>query len=64
VSGSAGTLARRLGTGDAVIIGLGSMMGAGVFAAFGPAAIAPPHSTAQPQARATRLSTRMIGFIN
>jgi APA family basic amino acid/polyamine antiporter len=38
VSGSAGTLARRLGTGDAVIIGLGSMMGAGVFAAFGPAA--------------------------
>lgn len=33
-----GSLARRLGTGDAVIIGLGSMMGAGVFAAFGPAA--------------------------
>lgn len=33
-----GTLARRLGTGDAVVIGLGSMMGAGVFAAFGPAA--------------------------
>lgn len=31
-------LARRLGTGDAVLIGLGSMMGAGVFAAFGPAA--------------------------
>ena len=29
-----------------------------------PAAIAPPHSTAQPQARARRLSTRMIGFIN
>jgi APA family basic amino acid/polyamine antiporter len=32
------TLARRLGTGDAVVIGLGSMIGAGVFAAFGPAA--------------------------
>jgi basic amino acid/polyamine antiporter, APA family len=31
-------LARRLGTGDAVVIGLGSMMGAGVFAAFAPAA--------------------------
>jgi basic amino acid/polyamine antiporter, APA family len=31
-------LARRLGTVDAVVIGLGSMMGAGVFAAFGPAA--------------------------
>jgi basic amino acid/polyamine antiporter, APA family len=31
-------LTRRLGTGDAVVIGLGSMMGAGVFAAFGPAA--------------------------
>jgi basic amino acid/polyamine antiporter, APA family len=31
-------LARRLGTADAVMIGLGSMIGAGVFAAFGPAA--------------------------
>jgi APA family basic amino acid/polyamine antiporter len=31
-------LARRLGTSDAVIIGLGSMIGAGVFAAIGPAA--------------------------
>ncbi len=31
-------LARRLGTFDAVVIGLGSMMGAGVFAAIGPAA--------------------------
>src|SRR5690606_33345804 len=31
-------LARRLGTFDAVTIGLGSMIGAGVFAAFGPAA--------------------------
>ncbi|MGI8678222.1 MAG: APC family permease [Jatrophihabitans sp.] len=31
-------LARRLGTFDAVLIGLGSMIGAGVFAAFGPAA--------------------------
>jgi basic amino acid/polyamine antiporter, APA family len=31
-------LARRLGTFDAVVIGLGSMIGAGVFAAFGPAA--------------------------
>ncbi|MFB9730875.1 APC family permease [Ornithinimicrobium kibberense] len=32
------TLARRLGTADAVVIGLGSMIGAGVFAAFAPAA--------------------------
>jgi APA family basic amino acid/polyamine antiporter len=31
-------LARRLGLLDAVVIGLGSMIGAGVFAAFGPAA--------------------------
>jgi APA family basic amino acid/polyamine antiporter len=31
-------LARRLGTFDAVVIGLGSMVGAGVFAAFAPAA--------------------------
>src|SRR5262245_17257892 len=31
-------LARRLGTTDAVVIGLGSMVGAGVFAAFAPAA--------------------------
>jgi basic amino acid/polyamine antiporter, APA family len=33
-------LARRLGTGDAIVIGLGSMIGAGVFAALGPAAAA------------------------
>src|SRR6201997_5931884 len=31
-------LARRIGATSAVVIGLGSMMGAGVFAAFGPAA--------------------------
>ena len=36
----ADTLARRLGTTDAVVIGLGAMLGAGVFAAFGPAAAA------------------------
>jgi basic amino acid/polyamine antiporter, APA family len=35
-----GALARRLGTGDAVVIGLGSMIGAGVFSAFAPAAAA------------------------
>ncbi len=33
-------LARRLGTLDAVLIGLGSMIGAGIFAAFAPAAAA------------------------
>jgi len=33
-------LARRLGTADAVVIGLSSMIGAGVFAAFSPAAAA------------------------
>ena len=33
-------LARRLGLGDAVVIGLGAMIGAGVFAAFAPAAAA------------------------
>lgn len=31
-------LDRRLGTSDAVVIGLGSMLGAGVFATWGPAA--------------------------
>ena len=31
-------LARRLGTADAVVIGLGSMIGAGMFAVFAPAA--------------------------
>jgi APA family basic amino acid/polyamine antiporter len=31
-------LARRLGTGDAVVVGLSAMVGAGVFAVFGPAA--------------------------
>jgi len=35
---SAPTLDRRLGLGDAVFIGLGSMIGAGVFAAYAPAA--------------------------
>lgn len=33
-------LSRRLGTGDAVVIGLGAMIGAGVFVAIGPAAAA------------------------
>lgn len=33
-------LQRRLGTGDAVLIGLGSMIGAGVFVVFAPAAAA------------------------
>ena len=32
------TLERRLGLGDAVVVGLGAMLGAGVFAAFAPAA--------------------------
>lgn len=31
-------LTRTLGTGDAVVVGLGAMIGAGVFATFGPAA--------------------------
>jgi basic amino acid/polyamine antiporter, APA family len=31
------TLERRLGLGDAVVVGLGAMVGAGVFAAFAPA---------------------------
>jgi APA family basic amino acid/polyamine antiporter len=34
------TLARRLGTGDAVVLGLGSMLGAGVFVVFAPATAA------------------------
>ncbi|MER7475226.1 amino acid permease, partial [Micromonospora sp. NPDC000018] len=33
-------LARRLGVPDAVVIGLGSMLGAGVFVVFAPAAAA------------------------
>jgi basic amino acid/polyamine antiporter, APA family len=33
-------LTRRLGTADAVTVGLGAMLGAGVFVAFGPAAAA------------------------
>ncbi|GII26076.1 APC family permease [Planosporangium mesophilum] len=34
------TLERRLGVGDAVVLGLGSMLGAGVFVVFAPAAAA------------------------
>ncbi|GAA2516324.1 APC family permease [Pilimelia columellifera] len=37
-AGRAHELTRRLGVGDAVVIGLGAMLGAGVFAAFAPAA--------------------------
>lgn len=39
MTGSPG-LERRLGTGDAVVLGLGSMVGAGVFAVFAPASAA------------------------
>ena len=35
---SGGALERRLGVADAVVIGAGSMIGAGVFAAWSPAA--------------------------
>ena len=38
VPGASPALERRLGLADAVVIGLGSMIGAGVFAAFSPAA--------------------------
>lgn len=38
VVSSGGTLERRLGVADAVVIGAGSMIGAGVFAAWAPAA--------------------------
>lgn len=34
---SGAELRRTLGVGDAVVIGLGSMIGAGIFAALGPA---------------------------
>jgi len=37
---SSPALARRMGLGDAVVIGMGSMMGAGIFASFAPAAAA------------------------
>ena len=40
MTASGRTLARRLGMFDAVVIGLGSMIGAGIFAAFAPAAAA------------------------
>lgn len=33
-------LVRSLGLGDAVVIGIGSMIGAGIFASFAPAAAA------------------------
>src|SRR4051794_40394204 len=38
MTGSGAGLRRTLGVGDAVVIGLGSMIGAGIFAALGPAA--------------------------
>ncbi|MFY1636807.1 APC family permease [Solwaraspora sp. WMMB335] len=39
-TGPPDALARRLGTGDAVVLGLAAMIGAGVFAVFAPAAAA------------------------
>ncbi|MEH6822271.1 MAG: amino acid permease, partial [Dietzia psychralcaliphila] len=39
-AGDSPTLQRRLGVTDSVIIGLGAMIGAGIFAALGPAAAA------------------------
>uniref|UniRef100_UPI0015F10A14 APC family permease n=1 Tax=Streptomyces phytophilus TaxID=722715 RepID=UPI0015F10A14 len=38
MSDQATPLARRLGVGDAVLVGLGAMLGAGIFAALAPAA--------------------------
>ncbi len=40
MTGDQPELQRRLGTADAVVIGLGSMIGAGIFVALGPAAAA------------------------
>lgn len=40
MTATTGPLARRLGFGDAVVLGLGSMIGAGIFASFAPAAAA------------------------
>ncbi|WP_431280320.1 APC family permease [Leifsonia poae] len=37
---TSGALARRLGLGDAIFIGLGSMIGAGIFSVFAPASAA------------------------
>lgn len=45
--GRADRLARRQGTQDAVVIGLGSMTGAGLFAALAPAASARPRNRAE-----------------
>ncbi|NNH23202.1 amino acid permease, partial [Pseudokineococcus marinus] len=39
-AGGAPRLRRQLGTGDAVVVGVSSMLGAGVFAALAPAAAA------------------------
>ena len=58
------TLARRLGLFDAVVIGLGSMIGAGVFAAFAPAArAAGGHAmgAARPLAGAPRFAAYAAG---
>ena len=51
---AAAALARRLGTGDAVVIGLGSMVGAGVFSAFAPAARGGRHGAARSGSRSRR----------
>ncbi|MBN6058258.1 APC family permease, partial [Nonomuraea sp. RK-328] len=52
-------LARRLGTGDAVVVGLSAMIGAGVFAAFAPAAAA-----AGPWLLATLALAAVVAYCN
>ena len=54
---STGTLARRLGARDAVVIGLGSMIGAGVFPAFGPALPGP-----DPRLRVELAGAHLVGL--
>lgn len=61
---STGTLARRLGLGDAIAIGLGSMIGAGVFAAFAPAAVALGGGRDHRAGRGDRLSRDPAGSVH
>ena len=49
-----GGLHRRLGGTDAVMIGLGSMIGAGIFAALGPAAFVARRDHRRPAREAER----------
>ncbi|MFJ8714998.1 hypothetical protein ACIRD9_17710 [Streptomyces violaceus] len=62
MSASGSGLRRTLGVGDAVVIGLGSMIGAGIFAALAPAALDSPSPSASASAASAARVVAGVGL--